>query len=67
MGAPPAPSPALPPPSGQTSNFVDPESLWKWDVVAVTTCLFITTIVFSLRTYVRLGVKREWILEDCKF
>ena len=65
MTSPPTPSPALPPPPGQQSNFVNPVSLWKWDVLAVTVCLFVSTIVFGLRTYVRLGIKREWIPEDC--
>ena len=61
------PTPALPPPSGQTSNFVNPESLLKWCVLCVSVCLAVTTLVFFLRMYVRVAVKREWILEDCKF
>ncbi|MCJ1268849.1 hypothetical protein MMC22_008737 [Lobaria immixta] len=59
--------PALPPPPGQTSNFVDPDSLYKWNVLCVTMCLVFTTLVFVPRTYVRLAIKREWILEDCTY
>lgn len=59
--------PALPPPPGHTSNFVNPESLYKWNVLCVTMCLVFTTLVFVPRTYVRLAIKREWILEDCTF
>lgn len=60
-------TPALPPPPGEVSNFVNPESLWKWNLLTTTLCLFLVTIAFVLRIYVRLRVKREWLLEDCKF
>lgn len=56
--------PALPPPPGQVSNFVNPESLWKWNVMTTTLCLFFVTVTFALRTYARLCVRREWLLED---
>ncbi|MCJ1423886.1 hypothetical protein MMC29_001771 [Sticta canariensis] len=58
------PTPALPPPPGQTSNFVNPDSLSKWTILCVTVCLSVTGIVFVLRTYVRVVAKRTWILED---
>ena len=68
MAAPSAtPTPALIPPNGQTSDFVHPESLLRWDAVTVAVCLSITTILFLLRVYVRLFMKRAWELEDCKF
>lgn len=61
------PTPALSPPLGETSNFINPESLSKWITLCVTICLSVTGIVFLLRTYVRIVVKRKWILEDCEF
>lgn len=62
----PTPTPALKPPDGQTSNFDNPQSLLKWDAVAVSVCLSITTILFLLRVYVRAWIKKTWVLEDCK-
>jgi hypothetical protein len=59
-------TPALPPPPGQVSNFVNPESLWKWNIVTTTLCLFFVTLSFVLRSYVRAFIKREWRVEDCK-
>ena len=59
-------NPALPPPHGQSPNFANPESLSKWNTLCVSVCLSITTIAFSLRTYVRIAIKREWVVEDCK-
>jgi hypothetical protein len=59
-------TPALPPPPGQVSNFANPESLLKWNIVTTTLCLFFVTLSFVLRTYVRAFIKRDWRLEDCK-
>lgn len=56
---------ALPPPPGQTSNFDNPESLAKWNVVCVAVCLSITTTLFALRTYARMVIIKERLLEDC--
>ena len=58
---------ALPPPPGQVSNLIDPKSLKNWDTVCVVVCLFTTTTVVLLRSYVRLWIKREWIIEDCEY
>lgn len=58
------PTPALPPPPGRLSNFENPESLLKWDILCVTICLSIATVVFVLRTWVRAVVSKQWILED---
>lgn len=66
MSATPSPTPALPPPPGETPNFVNPETLLKWEILTICLCLISTTIVFVLRTYVRISIKRSWILEDCK-
>lgn len=58
--------PAIKPPQGQLPNLVDPISLKNWNTVCVSVCLSISTIVFALRTYVRIYIKRQWILEDCE-
>jgi hypothetical protein len=60
-------TPALPPPPGQVSNYVNPDSLWKWNVLTTTLCLFFVTVAFALRTYVRGIIKRDWLFEDCKY
>ena len=57
---------ALAPPPGQVSNFINPKSLEKWNLVCVLVCLITTIIVLVLRTYVRLWMKRQWQLEDCE-
>ncbi|KAI4232872.1 MAG: hypothetical protein L6R40_007276 [Gallowayella cf. fulva] len=57
-------SPALPPPPGRQPNFLHPDSLARWNVVCVSACLSITTLLFLLRSGVRLIIKRSWILED---
>ena len=65
--APPTPtSAALAPPPGAETNFNDPDTLWKWNVLCQTAIMVIVGIMFFLRTYVRMWVKRSWILEDCK-
>ena len=58
---------ALPPPLGQVSNLVDPKSFADWNIVGVVVCLATTTTILFLRSYVRLWIKRQWILEDCDY
>ena len=65
MASTPEPSPALGPPSGQMSDFDQVNTLLKWDIVCVTACLAVTTLIFVLRTWVRVVVKKQWILKDC--
>jgi hypothetical protein len=60
-------TPAIAPPPGVLPNFVDPDTLWRWDVLCMTVCLFFTTVPFVLRCYVRMFIKREWVLEDCEY
>lgn len=57
---------ALRPPAGQVSNFINPKSLEKWNLVCVLVCLITTFAVLVLRSYVRLWMKRQWQLEDCE-
>ena len=63
----PYPTPALPAPPGTSSNFAHPVSILKWDILCVSVCLSISTIVFVLRSWARVVVLRQWILEDCVF
>ena len=63
----PALTPALNPPTGYKTDFNAPNDLWNWNVLCQTLCLSIPGIMFVLRVYVRLWIKRVWILEDCKF
>lgn len=63
----PLPSPALAPPPGQTSNFGSADVLWKWNVLCQTACLLFPGIAVILRTYIRIWVKRVWVLEDCRY
>ncbi|KAI2462845.1 hypothetical protein F4781DRAFT_438050 [Annulohypoxylon bovei var. microspora] len=59
-----SPTPALPPPPGETSNFTNPESLTQANNIATGICISLVTIFFSLRVYVRIGIRRTWIFED---
>lgn len=59
--------PAMAPPAGVTSNFVDPETLAPLAeyIIYITTILM--ALFFCLRVYVRLGVTHTWGADDCKF
>lgn len=59
-----APVPVMAPPYGKTSDFSRPNSLLRWDVVAISICLSVTTVLFLLHVYVRGFIKREWVFED---
>lgn len=56
--------PALAPPPGVKSNFVDPKSLshpeWVW------LQLVVTTVVVAMRVYTKLGVVGKMLAEDCE-
>ncbi|KAI1371992.1 hypothetical protein F4677DRAFT_433680 [Hypoxylon crocopeplum] len=58
------PTPALPPPPGETSNFENPPSLAQANNIAMGVAIPLTTIFFFLRVYVRIWIKRAWTLED---
>ena len=64
MASSPTPVPALPPPPGVIANFLDPVSIIKWDIVCVTVCVSVATILLALRIYVRAFIQRQWVLED---
>ncbi|KAI1192531.1 hypothetical protein F5X97DRAFT_337481 [Nemania serpens] len=62
----PAPTfvPALKPPPGVTSNPDHPASLVNLANIAIGIAIPLVTIFFVLRTYVRIFIKRAWIIED---
>ncbi|KAI2624938.1 hypothetical protein GGR54DRAFT_637836 [Hypoxylon sp. NC1633] len=60
----PVPTPALPPPPGETSNFANPRTLVVSKNIAMGISIPLATIFFFLRAYVRIWVKRTWIVED---
>ena len=58
-------TPALEPPKGVTSNFVDPYSLQPLMIGIVVLCLVLTAIAIGMRVYTRVRtVKTRW--EECK-
>lgn len=59
------PKPALPPPAGETSNFEHPATLTGQMHIAMGVAIPLTTIFFFFRAYVRIWIKRQWIVEDC--
>ncbi|KAI1409794.1 hypothetical protein F5Y13DRAFT_203186 [Hypoxylon sp. FL1857] len=60
----PSPTPALPPPPGETSDFSNPPSLVRANDIAIGVAVPLATMFFFLRVYVRIWVKRTWIFED---
>ncbi|KAI1110551.1 hypothetical protein F5Y14DRAFT_356761 [Nemania sp. NC0429] len=62
----PAPTfvPALKPPPGVKSNPDHPDSLVILANIAIGIAIPLVTIFFVLRTYVRVFIKRAWIIED---
>ncbi|KAI0905024.1 hypothetical protein F4824DRAFT_515725 [Ustulina deusta] len=57
-------TPALKPPPGVVSNPDHPASLAFLANITIGIALPLVTIFFLLRTYVRIFIKRTWILED---
>lgn len=57
-------TPFLKPPAGTTSNPENPQSLVHLADITIAVCLPLVTIFFLGRCYVRLFMKRVWILED---
>lgn len=57
-------TPYLPPPAGVTSNPENPASLAHLADITISVCLPLVTLPFFARCYVRLFLKRVWILED---
>ncbi|KAL1980286.1 hypothetical protein VTN96DRAFT_4400 [Rasamsonia emersonii] len=61
---PPGFTPALKPPPGVTPNPEHPETLTPRSNLTIGICVSLVTIFFFCRAYVRLIIKRTWILED---
>ena len=59
-----ATTPAVPPPAGTTSNFVDPPSLDSVLVGTVAACLACTTMALVVRLYTKFRAVRRVELED---
>ncbi|KAI8627427.1 hypothetical protein F5Y19DRAFT_487022 [Xylariaceae sp. FL1651] len=57
-------TPALKPPPGVTLNPDDPASLVGLANITIGVVIPLITIVFLLRTYVRIFIKRLWSFED---
>lgn len=58
------PIPALKPPPGVSSDFVNPPSLTYRNNISIGICVPAITLFFFLRCYVRVYIKRTWIFED---
>ncbi|KAI0482107.1 hypothetical protein GGR56DRAFT_170518 [Xylariaceae sp. FL0804] len=59
------PTPALPPPPGQTSDFSDSSPSLKGQMdIAMGVALPLVTIFFGLRCFTRLYVRRTWTFEN---
>ena len=57
--------PALPPPPGVTSQFVDPPNLEQLTIGIFTTCIFLATVAVVLRMWTKLLIIRQTTLDDC--
>ncbi|KID84519.1 hypothetical protein MGU_08337 [Metarhizium guizhouense ARSEF 977] len=57
-------TPALKPPAGIESNFIDPPSLHAWTLGVGTTCMAIMTLAVAIRTYTKAIIIREMRHED---
>ncbi|MCJ1332623.1 hypothetical protein MMC10_009316 [Thelotrema lepadinum] len=60
----PTASAAVPAPSGESTDFNAPNELWQWNILCQSLCLGIPGILWMLRLYVRVWIKRVWIFED---
>lgn len=58
--------PALPPPAGQTSNFVDPVYIGTRFLVVNCVFLPLAVIALAVRTWTRLFVVRSFRTDDCE-
>ena len=58
--------PALLPPPGVQSNFVDPVTRARDLVVTSVIGITLMVICVAIRFYTKLGVKKAWGWDDCK-
>jgi hypothetical protein len=59
--------PAMPPPEGQTSNFVNPNYIGTKYLVVNCIFLPLAMIALGVRTWTRLFVVRSFRWDDCKY
>lgn len=59
--------PALTPPAGVTSSFINPESRSLMIVITSIICLVLITIISSLRFYTNLCIKKSIRADDSKY
>ena len=58
--------PALFPPPGVTSDFVNPETRAKDLVITSIICTILVVICVAIRFYTKIHIKHAWGLDDCK-
>ena len=59
--------PALTPPPGVKSNFVNPPNMDFIVILTISICTSFSTIAILLRLYTKLFVIRKIVFEDCTF
>ena len=59
--------PALTPPAGETSNFVNPGSIQPAIIAGLTICLAVSTIFAALRLFAQWKLFKRLIWADCKW
>lgn len=59
-------TPALAPPDGEVSNFINPETLRAQRIAATSVCVAISMILIALRIYARILIKKV-NYEDCQY
>lgn len=59
--------PALAPPAGVTSNFINPESQSLMVIISSILCLVLTTVISSLRFYTNFWINRSLKADDSKY
>ena len=57
--------PAMPPPPGMPSNFVNPSNLKTEGAILVGFCLTVSTLVVCMRIWTKTRLLRKVVLEDC--
>lgn len=59
-------TPAMVPPNGGTSNFVDPPDYFNWTLSVGVSCMEIMTLFVSMRTYTKAVIMKDMKHEDCE-
>ena len=58
--------PALDAPPGATTDFVNPPSLQKYDVLCQSICLAVTTLLILVRVYTKFRILKSPGWDDCE-